>query len=243
MLERRVCLLTGAGGVLGTTFCRLFGDRYDIAAVYRYRQPAAPTQSVRFVDPIEPGTLLPENDHPHYAIRADLAEDGELERVVELALARFGRIDLLVNAAVHSVWAPIVDSKALLESAQRQFLVNALVPLRLATLIAREFWRDRDSENRTVNRNVVNVSSIAGIYVYPHSGQSVYSASKAALNNLTCHMASEFAAFAVRVNATAPDGFPRIVPTDDVARSIVRFDEGDATGRILVIGADGERMI
>jgi NAD(P)-dependent dehydrogenase (short-subunit alcohol dehydrogenase family) len=32
---------------------------------------------------------------------------------------------------------------------------------------------------------VVNLSSIAGVYIFPGQGQSVYSASKAALNNLT----------------------------------------------------------
>jgi NAD(P)-dependent dehydrogenase (short-subunit alcohol dehydrogenase family) len=34
----------------------------------------------------------------------------DIERVVELALARFNRVDVLVNAAVYSVWAPMLES-------------------------------------------------------------------------------------------------------------------------------------
>jgi NAD(P)-dependent dehydrogenase (short-subunit alcohol dehydrogenase family) len=241
--DGRVCLLTGAGGTLGTEFCRRYRSRYRIAAVYHRTPPEPPHQDAELVDPLRPAEPLPENEHPLFAIRADLAEDAELRRVVELTLARFGRIDLLVNAAVHSIWAPIVDSRALLESAERQFRINALVPLRLATEVAHAFWRDRDEENRALNRNVVNVSSIAGIYVYPNRGQSVYSATKAALNNLTCHMAAEFGALGVRVNATAPDTFPALVATERAAESIIRLDEGSMSGSILVLTQDGERTI
>lgn len=47
------------------------------------------------------------------------------------------------------------------------------------------------------NRNVVNLSSTAGLFVYPDLGQSVYAASKAALNHLTYHLASDFCGFCV----------------------------------------------
>jgi NAD(P)-dependent dehydrogenase (short-subunit alcohol dehydrogenase family) len=241
--DRKVCLLTGASGALGSAFCRLYRDRYQIAAVFRTRTPQPPSQLSRWIDPLDPLRTLSENANQVFAIQADLTDDGEVQRIAELTLARFGRVDLLVNAAVHSIWAPIVGSAVLRESVERQFQVNALVPLRLATELAETFWRDRDQENRVIGRNVVNVSSIAGIYVYPGQGQSVYSASKAALNNLTCHLASEFAAFGVRVNATAPDSFPSLVSTERVAESIVRLDEGEMNGQILVLTAEEERVI
>lgn len=241
--EPRVCLLTGAGGELGSDFCRRYRDRYRIAAVYRSRPPEVADQNKHWVDPLRPSARLAENDGAVFSIRADLTREGELARVVELTLAHFGRIDVLVNAAVHSVWAPIVGSLALLDSLQRQFEVNAMVPLRLAVEVASAFWRDRDKENRAFNRNVVNVSSIAGLYIYPGSGQSVYSATKAALNNLTCHMAAEFAAFGVRVNAIAPDTFHTRVSLARVTDSIARLDDGTISGDILVLKEDGEERI
>ena len=238
---KRVCLLTGASGRLGTAFCRQFADRYDIVAVYRSKRPRWPSQTQWFVDPLEPWAPIPENNSPVYAVQADLTEDSELERVVELALARFDRVDLVINAAVHSVWAPMVDSNRALASAERQFRLNTVVPAKLATLVARSFWRDREVENKALNRNVINVSSTAGTKVYTGQGQSVYSASKVALNFLTRHMADEFTQFGIRVNALAPDSFPNRVPTRAVAHALNELDEGEATGRVVVLDTNGAR--
>jgi NAD(P)-dependent dehydrogenase (short-subunit alcohol dehydrogenase family) len=237
--DKRVCLFTGASGTLGTEFCRLFRNRYNIAAVFRNREPDVPCQHNRIVDPLSP--RKPQHDrHPVFAIKADLYHESEIRRTVELTLARFGRIDLAVNAAVHSCWAPAVATNELLTSAEQQFELNVIVPMKLAVIIAREFWRDRASENTAANRNVVNISSSAGVYVYANSDQSVYSASKAALNHLSCHMAKEFGLFGVRVNAIAPNAFPGIVPTARVANSIHRMDRHKGSGKILVIDAAGE---
>jgi NAD(P)-dependent dehydrogenase (short-subunit alcohol dehydrogenase family) len=237
-----VCLLTGASGTLGTAFCRLHADKYDIAAVYRRRLPEVPSQHDWFVDPLDPLADLPENNNRIFAIQADLTCDRELERIVELVLGRFDRIDLLVNAAVYSVWAPMLESGGLLESAASQFHTNVLVPLKLSAIVARRFWRSRYQGNVGMNRNVVNVSSVAGLRLYPDVGQSVYGASKAALNHLTFHMASEFRPFGVRVNATAPNSFPQLVPTQNVVQAIIRLDQGETTGKILVVDSDGERL-
>ena len=239
--RKRVCLLTGASGALGTAFCRRYAARYDIVAIYRRNLPVVASQELRYVDPLAPSTPLAENDHPVYAIRADLADDREICRIVGLALARFARVDLLVNAAAHSVWAPLFDSRRLADSAAMQFHVNVLAPLRLTLELVHGAWRDQSEQNRRMNRNVVNVSSLAGVNVYRNQGQSVYAASKAALNHLTRHMASELESIGVRVNAVAPNAFPRIVPTEHVVDAIVRLDNGSDNGRVLCLDKDGAR--
>lgn len=243
LARKRVCLLTGAGGRLGTAFCRRYADRYDIVAVCRRRIPAVPSQEQVLVDPLAPAAAIRANRHPVFIVRADLSRDEQLERVVEVALSRFERIDLVVNAAVHSVWAPIVESSRLLDSAPAQFGVNAILPLRLSALVVRRAWRESDRESRRQNRNIVNLSSTAGSQVYPGHHQSVYSASKAALNFLSFHMADELAHCGVRVNALAPNSFPGIVPTERVADAIVRLDEGRMTGTLLVVDRDGDRLV
>lgn len=232
---RRVCLVTGAGGTLGNAFCQRFVTDYDIVAVYRNRAPGVPSQTESFVDPLEPTADV--DGGRVFAVRADLERDGEVERVVDLALARFGRVDLLVNNAALMGFhgAGIVDGEAALADFTRQFKVNVEVPMRLSVRIAQRFWTARAAENRAANRNVVNVSSTSGSQVYP-GGQAVYSASKAALDHLTRHMSAEFASFGVRVNAVAPNSFPSIVPTEDVADAIVGVDKGAQTGEILALG-------
>lgn len=239
MNEKRVCLLTGASGTLGRAFCRLLADRYHVAAVWRRRRLPFPSQSLRLVDPLAPNMRLPENDRRIFAIQADLNDDSDINKVTDLALARFEKIDLLINAAVHSCWAPIIESSRLEESIEEQFRINVAVPIKLAASVARKFWRDRDQENRKQNRNVVNVSSTAGVYVYPNSWQSVYSASKAALNFATFHMAGEFASIGVRVNAVAPNAFPGVVPTENVIQEILQLDRGNSNGTVRVLDSNG----
>ncbi|TKW18635.2 hypothetical protein SEVIR_5G446500v4 [Setaria viridis] len=66
--------------------------------------------------------------------------------------------------------------------------------------------------------SVVNVSSIGGLVSYP--ALSVYSATKAAMNQLTRSLAVEWAQDKVRVNCVAPGG----VRTDIVASSGLKLD-------------------
>lgn len=236
---RRVCLFTGAGGRLGNAFCKAYAAQYDIVAVCRRRAPEVASQDEWLVDPLNPDVELPENDARVYVVYADLEQDGQVERVVDVALARFGRVDLLVNAAAYSLWhrQGLVDGDVLLDSLPRHFAVNVGIPLRFAARLAQRFWLPRDEENRAYNRNIVNVSSTSGTRVYP-GGQAAYGASKAALNQLTRHLAAEFRAFGVRANALAPDSFPSIVSTESVAKAIARLDSDTVTGKVLLVGAD-----
>ncbi len=239
--ERRVCLLTGAGGTLGDAFCRAYAASYDIVAVCRRRAPGVASQHEWFVDPLDPDSALPDNDARVFVVHADLEADGQVEQVVDIALAKFGQVDLLVNNAAYSYWHEqgIVDGDAVLDSVERHFAVNVGIPLRFAARLAQRHWLQRDEENRSRNRNIVNVSSIAASRVYP-GGQAVYAASKAALNQLTRHMAAEFGEFGVRANALAPNSFPSIVSTESVATAIARLDGESVTGRVLVLDALGD---
>jgi NAD(P)-dependent dehydrogenase (short-subunit alcohol dehydrogenase family) len=239
--QKRVCLLTGAGGRLGEMFCRMFGERYEIAAVFRRSHPKVPSQLQWLVDPLMPRAPVPDNKSAVFAIQADLRQESDLHRVVEVALARFGRIDILVNAAAYSRWAPMLDGDELYRSFHEQMDVNVFVPLRLSALVAHKFWKNREIENRHANRCIVNVSSTAGLYIYPDQGQSAYSASKAALNYMTMHMAHEFGAIGVHVNALAPNSFPRLIPTEAASDAVMRLAETDVTGKILILDTNGER--
>jgi 3-oxoacyl-[acyl-carrier protein] reductase len=238
---RRVCLITGAGGTLGSAFCRTQAVAYDIVAVCRRRSPDAVSQDERFVDPLEPHAVLADNAHPVFTVFADLEQPGEPERVVEVALARFGRVDLLVNNAAYVRQHRIgLFDPGVFADLDRHFSVNVTVPLRLVVALAQRSWLHRAEENRTANRNVVNVSSLSGSRVYPGQGQGVYAASKAALNQLTRHLAADCASFGIRANAVAPTSFPAIVSTERVVQAITRLDRESVSGRILVVDAPAD---
>jgi NAD(P)-dependent dehydrogenase (short-subunit alcohol dehydrogenase family) len=238
--SKRVCLITGAGGRLGSAFCAQFADRYDIAAVYHQAIPTLASQELQFVDPLEPKKKLPENVYPVFAIKAELTDAKDVARVVETTLAKFGRIDCLVNNAGTYLPCDLLSERAGADL-QRQFQINLAAPLALAQQAVLQYWRHQPAEaNRKAGGNVVNISSIGGLKVYKHARQGIYSASKAALNFLTLHMAEEFAQWGVRVNALAPNSFPGIVSTESVAKAIAKMDESDKTGIILSMDKDGD---
>jgi NAD(P)-dependent dehydrogenase (short-subunit alcohol dehydrogenase family) len=240
---RRVCLLTGAGGAFGNAFCEAHARDYNIVAVYRENLPHCLAAGQELIDPLNAEADIDQNRSKVFPIRADLTDERDLDRIVELAVARFDCVDVLVNAAVHSRWSSLLDTDNLLSEASLQFEVNTLVPLRLAVGVARRCWCNRDRQNRSRNRNVINISSTAGHIAYPGSGQSIYAASKAALNMLTRHMAEEFLRIGVRVNAIAPNSFTSIVPIKRVVDSVVRLDRGTSTGTILVVDREGHRAL
>jgi NAD(P)-dependent dehydrogenase (short-subunit alcohol dehydrogenase family) len=231
-----VCLLSGAGGRLGSAICASFAADYDVVAVFRNRHPQAASQLQWWIDPLHPDELPPVSLNRVFAVRADLAEPGQLRRVVDLALARFQRIDLVINAAVSYRFASLVNEQSLTEAAA-ELEVNTLLPVRLAARVAQTHWRHSADENRQRNRNVINVSSISAINTY--AGQGMYSAGKAALNALTRHMAQDYATLGVRVNAIAPTSFPSLVPTASVVERIRALDAGDVSGSIVVLDSDG----
>jgi NAD(P)-dependent dehydrogenase (short-subunit alcohol dehydrogenase family) len=234
----RVCLLTGAGGLFGDAFCRLMSRQYAIVAVYRSSPPLVTTQEAQLFDPLAPRRVVPESQHPVFAIRADLSEPGEVDRVIQMSLARFDRVDLLVNAAADVRTSCLTSDPRHVDDWEQQLHVNVVVPLHLASALAHAFWRSDELGNRTQNRNIVNVSSTAGLGGRPGRGRGFYGASKAALNVLTTQMADEYRQLGVRANALAPTFFPEVLPKQRVVRAVRTLDAGQVSGRTLVMEAE-----
>jgi NAD(P)-dependent dehydrogenase (short-subunit alcohol dehydrogenase family) len=228
----RVCLLTGASGQLGTAFIARYADRYQIVAVHHRRPIFFPTQHQEFINPLgKPQPQGEPNAFKVHAIRADIARPEAINEIVHQALGRYGRVDMLINAATVRRFSPLLANEMDADAAH-VFCINVLAPLRLSAALARTFWRIDIAANQRFNRNIVNLGSTAGLYVYPDSGQALYASSKAALHHLTYHLASEFWDLGVRANAVAPDTFPGRVAIDEVLDAIVAFDTSDGTGQI-----------
>jgi NAD(P)-dependent dehydrogenase (short-subunit alcohol dehydrogenase family) len=238
--ELPVCLLTGASGLLGTELCHQLAGRYRVVGLWSTRRPQVATQDQRFFDPLAPRTKLAENAAPIRAIRCDLSSPSAIDRVVERVLKRYERVDLLINCAAHRRLRPLIGDDDLIPSADLHFAINVTAPLQLTTALTDQFWGEHASANMDANRSVVNISSTAGLHAYPGSGQGLYGASKAALNLLTGHLASELADVGIRVNAVAPTTFPLLVPTELVAERVLDLAAGEETGRVLTIDVDGE---
>ncbi|MFE2940390.1 SDR family NAD(P)-dependent oxidoreductase [Streptomyces sp. NPDC059255] len=232
--ESRVCLLLGAGGRMGRSFCRHLGTRYQIAAVYRDGNSTGIRRQERVIDPLAPERPTPEIRTHFYPIAADLTDPTSGERIAELALAAFGHIDLVVNSAVHYDWGP-GTSPEFLERLPHQLTINVVRPLQIVAEVYRKSWQATPEDNRRANRNVVNLSSVAAFNIYPDSGQIGYSSCKAALTVASRHLAVELEPVGVRVNVIAPNTFPGIVSVEQVLATLCELDSGSATGEVRVL--------
>ena len=242
--HRRVVLITGASGELGTACCRALAHTHDVLAVYHTTPPKGATQDRSTIDPLNPG-VRPDAGAPQpvYAVRADLTLDADLDRVVEVGLARFGRIDVIVNAAAAAISASLLNEQAFGQALQAMVAVNLLAPIKLSALVTRQCWREDPVGNKALNRNVINVSCASGVHMNQRPKLAGHAATKAALNFLSCHLAAELNPLAVRVNAVAPARFPNPVPTSRVVESVQRLDQGRMTGRVLLVDGRGSRFV
>jgi NAD(P)-dependent dehydrogenase (short-subunit alcohol dehydrogenase family) len=235
---KRVCLLTGASGLLGTAFLERYAERYHVIAVHHRNPIQFATQQQQFIDPLAPQREMAVNAHAVHAIQADIALPLQIDRLIDEVVERCGQVDLLLNVAALRGWANLLDPHAL-DGVDRLMDVNVLAPLRLCVGLARRLWIADPDDNVRANRNIINLSSTAGLFVYPDYGQSMYAMSKAALNHLTYHLASEFWHIGIRVNGIAPDTFPGRVPTDAVLDEIIALDSSDRTGQVVPLYSGG----
>lgn len=132
-------------------------------------------------------------------VQADLTIDADRVRLVQEAIAVWGRLDVLVNNAGISRVIPHNDLAAATSDIWRDLHeVNVVAPFRL---IAEAEAALRDTSHRSRPGSVVNVSSHAG--VRPKGASIPYAVTKAALNHMTRLLALSLGPD-VRVNAVAP---------------------------------------
>ncbi len=127
-------------------------------------------------------------------IRADVRQEDEVRDLVDRTVARFGRLDVAVNAAgTEGKLGPVTEQTA--ETYAATFDTNVLGTL----LSMKHELRVMQAKGAG---SIVNISS-----TYGHQGAkgaSVYTASKRAVEGLTKSAALEAAGSAIRVNAVAP---------------------------------------
>jgi 3-oxoacyl-[acyl-carrier protein] reductase len=128
-------------------------------------------------------------------VKADVSRDEDCRELVRAAVERWGRLDGLINNAGTTKFVPAADLDGLsAEDFQRIFAVNVVGPFQMARAAA-------PAMKQTGQGAVVNISSVAGML---GTGSSIaYSASKAALNNMTLSLARVLGP-EIRVNAVCP---------------------------------------
>lgn len=183
---QRVALVTGSTSGIGAAIARrLSRDGYAVVIHSRHSADA--------------GAAMVRELASAVYVQADLAKDADRVRLVQEAVARWGRLDVVVNNAGISRVIPHSDLMAATPDTWRELHeVNVVAPFHL---IAEAEPALRASAQEGGPACVVNISSHAG--VRPKGASIPYAATKAALNHVTRLMAVALAPD-IRVNAIAP---------------------------------------
>lgn len=186
-LRGAIALVTGGNGGLGQRICHaLAAEGAHIAVMYA--QSRAPAEAVA-------RELAARHQVNAAAFGCDITSDAAIPALVRDVLARFGRIDILINDAAFNKAIPFADLDALTpEVWDRIMAVNLTGPMRLTQAVGKLM--------RAQGRGrVVNIASVAGLQ--PTGSSIAYAVSKAGLIHLTRCMAVALAP-EVLVNCVAP---------------------------------------
>lgn len=218
-LSGRVAVVTGATGVLGGAMARGLAQAGARVSVLGRRKERA--EEVTAEVEYRGGEAL--------ALPADILKREQLEAARDAVLERWGRVDVLVNAAGGNVPAATVGEDAtffgLAEEPLREvFDLNLLGTVLPSQVFGEVMTRDQGSETEG---SIVNVSSMAA--QRPLTRVVGYSAAKAAVENLTRWLAVELAhkyGPGLRVNAIAPGFF-----LGEQNRALLMHEDGRLTER------------
>jgi NAD(P)-dependent dehydrogenase (short-subunit alcohol dehydrogenase family) len=181
-LDERIALVVGGGGSLGSAIARAYrseGARLVVADLDL-------TAAVRVLSETE-------SDTDGLALAVDIADAVACQRLVETAVERFGRLDILVNCAALCLVDPLLEVTA--ERWERVFAVNVhgaffLTQAAARVMVPRKFGR------------IIHISTPASRQGCPLFAS--YAASKAAVDSIVRSAAVAWASHGVTVNSIVP---------------------------------------
>lgn len=187
-LDDRVVVVTGASSGLGVALARGLAEAGADVVI-----------AARRIDRLEQlARELRANGVDVLPVACDVSDEDAVDAMVAQTLARFGRIDGLVNNA---------GITEIVEAAEEPLATfNRVVGVNLtgAFVCAQRCGRVMLERGRG---SIVNVASILGLVGVGQIPQASYAASKGGLVNLTRELAAQWARRGVRVNGLAPAWF------------------------------------
>jgi len=184
LLKGRVAIVTGASRGLGEGIARAFVREGAVVALF--------SRNMERLRELE-GEL----GESAVAFQVDVSDAAQVNQAVQEVLARFGRVEILVNNAAIAPSMPFLETPD--EVRDRVIEVNikgvwncskAVLP----GMIARKYGK------------IINISSVTGPMV-SGKGVTAYSASKGAVSGFTRSLALEVAEYGINVNAICPGSF------------------------------------
>ena len=125
------------------------------------------------------------------AVRGDVSKQADAQAIVDAAIQKFGRLDILVNNSGVYGFAPLENITE--EDFHRHFNINVLGLL---------FTTQAAAKHMDEGASIINISSVVTRITPPHS--AVYTGTKGAVDAITGVLSRELGARKIRVNAVNP---------------------------------------
>jgi NAD(P)-dependent dehydrogenase (short-subunit alcohol dehydrogenase family) len=228
---RRVVAITGAGGALGGAVAARLAGEPDTDVVLSDLSPAALDATV---------AGLPGARGEVATAAADVSDPGQVRAVVDLAVERFGRLDVLIgNAGILTPSGRIHNLAT--EDWERAFRVNVLGAvngIRAAVPVMRAQG----------SGSIVLTASVSGLTAWSHAGP--YCATKAAVIQMAKVAAVEYARDGIRVNCVCPGTFrsaiheglpPEALDAIEARHPLGLGAAGDLVGAYSYLAGEGSR--
>ncbi|MDY0093879.1 MAG: 3-oxoacyl-[acyl-carrier-protein] reductase [Candidatus Vecturithrix sp.] len=195
----KVAIVTGASRGIGRAIAENLAQAgADIVAVYQRNSEKV----------AELASTLESLGRVCLPIQADVAQETEVETLVQHTLDRFGKVDILINNAGITRDTLIMRMKA--EDWTRVLDVNLTGMFYCLKAVTKPMIKQRAGK-------IVFITSVIG--VTGNAGQANYAASKAGVLGLMKSAAQEFASRGIQVNAVAP-GFIQTDMTEGLAEKV-----------------------
>ncbi len=211
ILQDKVCLITGSTRGIGWAVARECA-RHGAAVILNARESSALLEE-------RSRELVAEFHGTVFGLAADVTDTAAVRNCYLEIFRRFKRLDVLVNNAGILLGAMLgmIADEAIHKVIQTN-LVGSLVHLQEASRLM----------GRNRRGSIINVASILGRF--GSEGQTLYSASKAAVIGMTLAAAKELAPKSIRVNAVAPGiidtAMTRELPREKLERSVASIRMG-----------------
>jgi len=181
-LDGKVAIVTGGSRGIGLDLAKTFLDQGASIVICGRKQEG-----------LDAAVAELDADDRVLAVSAHVAKEADVDRLFDLAVERFGRVDVLVNNVGMNLIAGVADAEPALFS---KIVESNLTGSWLCSRKAAQLMRAQQAGK------IVSITSIAARRAAPFMG--IYGIAKAAIEMLTKTLAQELAPFNIQVNAVAP---------------------------------------